>query len=238
VDDPVEAGITVATGPDGRPVVPLPRPALSRDRVIDTALAIVDREGLDGLTMRHLASELGVEAMSLYHWFPNKAAILDALVEASLRETASAVDASSREGWRASLRALAHAHRRVLKAHPNTLPHMNSRPGKSVEAMRFIERMLDVLRTEGFTPRLATQTMQSLLAYIRGAVAMEAATELVRTDSHGIDELLERLPATEFPRVHEVAALFRGPPPTGDEQFEFGLEALLDGIGERLIGQR
>jgi len=214
------------------------RPGLSRDRVIDTALAIVDREGLDGLTMRHLASELGVEAMSLYHWFPNKAAILDALVEASLRETASAIDSTAAEGWRASLRALAHAHRRVLKAHPNTLPQLNSRPGKSVEAMRFIERMLDVLRTEGFTPRLATQTMQALLAYIRGAVAMEAAADMVRTESHGMDELMERLPAAEFPRVHEVAALFRGPPPSGDEQFEFGLEALLDGIGERLIGQR
>src|SRR5262245_10288166 len=108
--------------------VPPSRPGLNRDRVVDTALAIVDHDGLDALTMRRLAGDLGVEAMSLYHWFPNKAAILDALVEAALRETAVALEPIPERGWRESLRALAYAHRRVLKAHPNTLSYLNSRP--------------------------------------------------------------------------------------------------------------
>jgi AcrR family transcriptional regulator len=218
--------------------VPPSRPGLNRDRVVDTALAIVDRDGLDALTMRRLAGDLGVEAMSLYHWFPNKAAILDALVEAALRETAVALDPIPERGWRESLRALAHAHRRVLKAHPNTVSYLNSRPGKSVEAMRFIERMLEVLRGQGFSPQLATRTMQALLAYIRGAVNTELGAEAVRATSAGVDEIMHRLPLDEFPRVHEVASLFRGPPPADDAQFEFGLEALLDGIAEHLIGQR
>lgn len=207
------------------------RPGLNRDRVVDTALAIVDRDGLDGLTMRRLASELGVEAMSLYHWFPNKAAILDALVEAAIRETATRVDATPQAGWRANLRALAMGYRLVLLAHPNTVPCMGGRPGKSVETMRFIERMLDVLRTDGFSPIQAVQAMQSVLAYINGAVS----AEIGRAEPDGEPgDFHARFPPEEFPRVHEVAVLFSGPPPTDDALFTFGLDALLDGLGLQL----
>jgi AcrR family transcriptional regulator len=207
------------------------RRGLSRDRVVDIALTIVDRDGLDGLTMRRLAGELGVEAMSLYHWFPNKAAILDELVEVALRETAAVVGSSADGGWRQSLRALAVAHRHVLLAHPNTIPCMNSGPGKSVESMRVIERMLDVLRRDGFSPVMAVQAMQAVFAYITGAVS----AEIGRTTPHGpIEEFLARLPVEQFPRVHELAAIFSGPPPAGAEPFAFGLDALLDGIGLRL----
>jgi AcrR family transcriptional regulator len=218
-------GVTAPTRPDAD------RPGLNRDRVVDTALAIVDRDGLDGLTMRRLASELGVEAMSLYHWFPNKAAILDALVEAAIRETATRVDAAPEAGWRANLRALAMGYRQVLLAHPNTVPCMGGRPGKSVETMRFIERMLDVLRSDGFSPVHAVRSMQSVLAYINGAVSAEIGREEPQGQS---GDFHERFPPAEFPRVHEVAVIFSGPPPTNDALFTFGLDALLDGLGLRL----
>ena len=162
---------------------------------MDTALAIVDRDGLDGLTMRRLASELGVEAMSLYHWFPNKAAILDALVEAAIRETATRVDAAPEAGWRANLRALAMGYRQVLLAHPNTVSCMGGRPGKSVETMRFIERMLDVLRSDGFSPVDAVRSMQSVLAYINGAVSAEIGDEPQGESG----DFHERFPLDEFP---------------------------------------
>jgi AcrR family transcriptional regulator len=212
-------------------VVPSPRPPLNRDRVVDAALAIVDRDGLEGLTMRRLAAELGVEAMSLYHWFPNKAAILDGLVEAAIRETATVARLDEASGWRDSLRGLALAYRHVLNAHPNTLACISGRPGKSVEAMRYIERMLEVLRSDGFSPELATKAMQAVLAYITGAVSAEVA----RAAPHGAPaEFFARFPREEFPRLNEVASHYGGPPPEGDEQFEFGLEALLDGVGQRL----
>jgi AcrR family transcriptional regulator len=215
--------------------VPSPRSPLNRDRVVDAALAIVDRDGLGGLTMRRLAAELGVEAMSLYHWFPNKAAILDALVEAALRETASVAGRDQATGWRESLRALAVAYRHVLKAHPNTLTCISGRPGKSVEAMRYIEQMLEVLRSDGFSPDLATKSMQAVLAYITGAVSAEVG----RPGPHGsTTEISARFPRDEFPRLYEVATLYGGPPPEGDESFAFGLEALLDGIGQRLAATR
>ena len=210
---------------------PADRPGLSRDRVVDTALAIVDREGLDALTMRRLASELGVEAMSLYHWFPNKAAILQALVEAAIRQTAARLDPSRETGWRANLRALALAYREVLLAHPNTLACTGGRPGRSVEAMRFIERMLDVMRADGFSPVEAVRAMMSVLAYISGAVTAEITRSAA---PEPVESLLERFPLEEFPRVHEVAAIFRGPPPADEAVFIFGLDALLDGMSLRL----
>jgi AcrR family transcriptional regulator len=214
---------------------PAPRPALNRDRVVDAALAIVDRDGLDGLTMRRLAAELGVEAMSLYHWFPSKAAILDGLVEAAMRETASVAGLEEWAGWRDSLRGLATAYRHVLKAHPNTLACISGRPGRSVEAMRFIERMLEVLRSDGFSPEMATQSMQSVLAYITGVVSAEVGKS---APPGSPATFLAHFPVSEFPRLNEVVARYGGPPPDDDDQFLFGLEALLDGIGLRLDASR
>ena len=98
--------------------------------------------------------------------------------------------------------------------------------------MRFIERMLDVLRVDGFSPVHAVQSMQSVLAYINGAVS----AEIGRAEPQPApgDDFEERFPPDEFPRVHEVAAIFSGPPPTNDALFTFGLDALLDGLGLRL----
>ena len=134
-------------------------------------------------------------------------------------------------GWRANLRALAMGYRQVLLAHPNTVSCMGGRPGKSVETMRFIERMLDVLRSDGFSPVHAVQSMQSVLAYINGAVSAEIGREEPQGES---GDFHERFPPAEFPRVHEVAVIFSGPPPTNDALFTFGLDALLDGLGLRL----
>ncbi len=205
------------------------RPGLSRDRVVDTALDIVDRDGLDGLTMRRLAADLGVEAMSLYHWFPNKAAILDALVEASLRETASVLDArrAPRAGGPACA-ALAHS-APPGSARPTRTPsrYLNSRPGQSVESMRFIERMLEVLRSDGFAPLLGDRGM-------RGAAGLHHRLGLDGDRSHARRKVRWRSSCNAFqsrssPGCTRWPPCSRGSPTADDAQFEFGLDALLDG---------
>ena len=212
------------------------RPGLSRDKVVDTALAIVDRDGLDGLTMRRLAGELGVEAMSLYHWFPNKAAILDALVEAAIRETASAVDAERpTAGWRDSLRALAVAYRRVLLAHPNTLP-VHERPTREVRGVDALHRADARGAAHGRASRRASavQAMQAVLAYILGAVSAEIGrADAARTDGGVPRALPHRRSSRGSTRWRPSSAARRRP---ATEQFAFGLDALLDGIGLRLAG--
>ena len=191
---------------------------------MDTALAIVDRDGLDGPTMRRLASEQG-SGVSLYHWFPIVAAILDA-GRAAIREPPTTPP--PRRAGEPTSRA---RHGVPGPAAPHTVSCMGGRPGKSVETMRFIERMLDVLRSDGFSPVHAVQSMQSVLAYINGSVSAEIGRDEPQGES---GDFHERFPPAEFPRVHEVAVIFSGPPPTNDALFTFGLDALLDGLGLRL----
>ena len=151
-------------------------PGLNRDAWWWTrALAIVDRRRArrpDHAPPRQRAA--GSRRCQPYHWFPNKAAILGALVEAAIRETATRVDATPEAGWRANLRALATGCR-CPAGHPNTVSCMGGRPGRSVETMRFIERMLDVLRSDGFSPVHAVRSMQSVLAYQRRGLGRDRA---------------------------------------------------------------
>jgi AcrR family transcriptional regulator len=118
------------------------RPGLSRERVVLAALEIIDRDGLPALNMRRIGSELDVEAMAVYRYFPNKAAILDAIVETVLRdleETTSAGD------WRDAYRATFLSLRSLLGAHPNALPLVASRPLASPKLKRRLQSTRDLL---------------------------------------------------------------------------------------------
>src|SRR5437879_8120056 len=96
------------------------RTALSRERIAVAAVALIDGEGLDALSMRRLGAELGVEAMSLYRHFPSKAALLEAVVARLLAELP--VPAPTAARWQEAFRALARAYRALLTRHPNAIP--------------------------------------------------------------------------------------------------------------------
>ncbi|MBB2745346.1 UNVERIFIED_ORG: AcrR family transcriptional regulator [Microbispora rosea subsp. rosea] len=102
----------------------MPRVGLSREKVLAAALALVDREGIAALSMRRLGSELGVEAMTLYYYVPNKDAVLDGLIDMAV----SRVTVEPVGPWREWLRAFAVAIRRELLAHPALLPLVATRP--------------------------------------------------------------------------------------------------------------
>lgn len=115
---------------------------LSRDIIVRAALAIVDAEGLTALNMRGLGTALGVEAMAVYKHFPNKAAILDGVVVAifdDLEESACEVE------WREGYRATFHSIRALLRAHPNALPLVASRPLTSPRLTRRLASTRDLL---------------------------------------------------------------------------------------------
>src|SRR5690348_15738085 len=97
------------------------RPKISRDRVLDAALDLVARFGIAGLSMRKLGAELGVEAMTLYYYFPNKDAILDGLVERVVLR-ALMIPTGPPEAWAEWLRALAISFHRELLRHPRLVP--------------------------------------------------------------------------------------------------------------------
>jgi AcrR family transcriptional regulator len=136
------------------------RRTLTRDELFERALAIVDEEGLQALTMRRLAREVGVKAPSLYNHVPSK----EALVEGALSRMRSEMrlpDASPKD-WMSSLEAVLSEYRRVLAAHPNMMPLAGRRlDGGGESGLAF-------LRQHGFGPEQAVELYQSLVAFVVG----------------------------------------------------------------------
>src|SRR3954452_20000957 len=132
------------------PGVQVATAALTRERVAEAALDLVDREGLDGLSMRRLADALGVGTMTLYGYFRSKRELLDAVVDAAVSDRPP----PQPEGdWRAQLRALLKGARRNLLRHPALVAIRVRQPVLQPEALRFAESGLRILREAGFERR-------------------------------------------------------------------------------------
>jgi TetR/AcrR family transcriptional regulator, tetracycline repressor protein len=202
------------------------REPLSRDRILRAALTIVDREGLDAISMRRVGEELGVEAMSLYNHVANKAAMLDGIFELVLAELPPGKRAAS---WTTTLRTRARALHTVLRAHPNALPLFSLRPAVTPASIAHVEGGLDELRRAGFSADDALSALQVLVAFVVGHTV---STHSPRTSGDQSHPAYERLSESAFPRVREAARLL------GDhdveKEFELGLEAMLAGLEQRL----
>ena len=198
------------------------REALSRERILRTALAVIDREGLDALSMRRVGDELGVEAMSLYNHVANKAAMLDGIFETVLAELPPAHRAAS---WQSALREQARALRSTLRAHANVLPLFATRPAVTPAAITHVEAVLDVLRTGGFSTDEALSTLQVLVAFVVGHALASYSPRKPDEDSR---PAYERLSEESFPRVREAARALASH--DIEKEFEFGLEAMVAGL--------
>ena len=202
------------------------RAGIGRDDVIATALAILRREGLDAVSMRRVATELGVAPNALYSHVPDKSALVDALLDAVLVDVA----VPTRGGWRRRLVGILTDTRRILLAHPDLVPLFLARQTVGTNAMRLGEAMLDALDDGGIRAEPAVHAMQVLLIHTIGA----AAFEIPRRDDpdplarqrrgQAAAEALE----TTHPRTHANAEPLSRPP--GDTAFRLGLEWLLDGM--------
>lgn len=208
--------------------VPERRP-LTRQRIVDAAVAFVDAYGLEALSMRKLGSELGVEAMSLYNHVANKDDLLDAVLERALTE----VPLPPAQGpWRPRLRALAEGFRTVGLRHPGVLPLFGARPVKTLAGLQPIVCAYDILRTAGLERDEALDAVIAAASYVFGFVLVEEGgfREASREQAVGIAEL----PPDVDPRLVELggAIVERD----GERQFQVGLEIVLDGIAGRIDG--
>ncbi|HPF77629.1 TetR/AcrR family transcriptional regulator C-terminal domain-containing protein, partial [Phycicoccus elongatus] len=149
----------------------MPARKLTPQAVVTTALALADRHGLEALTMRGLARELGVEAMSLYHHFASKDALLDAMVD---RVYAAILLPEASGQWRAELRRRSVSVRQVLHAHPWALPLMESRRAPGPANLAYHEANIACLRAAGFTPEQVAHAYAIVDAFVYGFVLQEA----------------------------------------------------------------
>ena len=199
---------------------------LSRERIVHTALELVDRDGLPALSMRRLGAELGVDPMAVYYYVPNKDALLDAIVEAVMADIDLTVDIPT-DPAEERLVCAARAYRDAMLAHANALPIVLSRGPRTPVSMRPVELLIGILRDAGLPPSRAMAGMNAIAATVRGTVAMVADDAAAPPTAEELTELSEQFPADEFPRLREAAMC---PTDFLNEDFEFGVRALARGL--------
>ncbi|MFF0533163.1 TetR/AcrR family transcriptional regulator [Nocardia amikacinitolerans] len=210
------------------------RQPLTRDRVLDAAIRVADRGGAEAISMRRVARELGVEAMSLYNHVPNKDALLDGVVDAVF----AAIELPDIAGaeWRDAIRARSWSARTVLARHSWALGLLDSRRNPGPATLRHHNAVLGVLREAGFSLPMAAHAVSLIDSYVSGYVLQEANLP-VRTPSDMAEvagNLLEHLPTQELPYLTEMIvdhALQPGYDHT--DEFGFGLELILDALETR-----
>lgn len=208
--------------------------ALTPRAVVESALAVAETDGLEAVTIRRLATDLGVTPMALYWHFRNKDELLDGMAAGLVGQVDPAVDPSAT--WQQQLRALLEAVLDALRARPAAAALVSTRTVSSEDGLRLTESLLDVLRRGGFTPAEATQVARHALGSVVNLVVGEPGVVVRRESGDPAEarqrarELLDRLPSERYPRLVEAATpLSEGTPP--DTYFAFGLDLLMAGIG-------
>jgi len=200
--------------------------------VLAAAVRVADRGGVAAITMRRVAQELGVEAMSLYHHVPNKDAILDGVVDVVF----AAIELPSAEGgdWRDAIRVRASSARAVLSRHSWALGLVDSRRNPGPVTLRHHDAVLGVLREAGFTLPMAVHAVSLVDSYVGGFVLQEANLPMSTPDDDVAGGLLERLPAGELPYLREVIVDFALRPGYDlSSEFSYGLDLILDALEAR-----
>lgn len=207
-----------------------PRVPLSRERVLQAAITLADQNGIESLTMRKLAQELGVEAMSLYYHVANKDDILDGMVDVVFGK----IDLPSSEvGWKTAMRERAISTRKALVLHPWATGMTQSRPTPGPALLRHHNWVIGTLRQAGFSIELTAHAFSAMDAYIYGFAMQEETMPFDSSEEVAaiVEVFLEQFPVDEYPHLAELSIehIMKSGYDYGDE-FEFGLDLILDGL--------
>ncbi|AKS34334.1 MULTISPECIES: TetR/AcrR family transcriptional regulator [Mycolicibacterium] len=222
--------------PDTRNVVGESR-LITRAAVLACALEIIDRDGVDGLSMRRLGEAVGRDPMALYRHVPNKAAVLDGVVEMVFAQLS--LDTTTPD-WAAALRKLAHEFRDLARAHPNVVPLLATRPLATPLGMRppgilrHLEDVLTLLIAAGFNGADAVHVYRALFGFLYGHVLTELQEIVERPEEtdHVLRLGLHRLPIDQFRHLRELAPTWASY--DGLAELDRGLDILLSGLAARL----
>lgn len=216
---PVRATTTSARRP-GRPPVPL-------ERIVSTALQIVDDEGADALSMRTLAQRLGSGTATLYRHFDNRAALVAHVVDRVFGAVELKGDELLAMGWQQALRTVAHTMFEALARHRNAARLMVEEIPLGPNAMALREHCVAALLDSGFPPRLAAHAFATLSRYVLGFAIQVSGHGGGQLDDAQLSAVFQGVDPALFPATVAVAGSM--PVPIEDE-FSFGLELLLSGL--------
>lgn len=212
-------------------------PAITREALVAAGLAVLRREGLDALSMRKVAAELGVQAASLYWHVQDKEELLDLLADSLLWDARKLKTGGE---WSESLREMAHAYRCHLRANRDSARVMAGRIAPGPNLLYVLDAMLGWLRSAGFSDADAVYATRMVATYVQGFVLQEQLP-MSALEAHGaspeeataaVAEVFRSAPVDQYPNVAALADLVVG---RGmDEQFSFGVDRLIDGLRTRL----
>jgi len=225
------------------------REAITREAIVAAAVDLLDRDGLDALSMRRLADELDTGAASLYWHVGSKDGLLDLVLDHLIGE--EQVPDADPSRWQEQLKDVARAQRRVSLRHPYLVRISIGRIPMGPNALRFSERMLAILRAGGLPPRLAVQGYLLLISTVNGFTVDEtgvddgadleeegAADRAASADPASRQEAADlardyiaSLPTTIFPNMVDLADEFAFADP--DERFEMLIDIFVDGLARR-----
>ena len=227
------------------------RAPLSRERILDAAIAFVDARGLTALTMRRLGTELGVEAMSLYRYVDGRDDLLEGMVDEMvdrLHLDPDGVRPGSGEGWQAYLQWLAHGVRGLAREHPNVFPLIATRHPAApwlrppLRSLRVVEDFLSTLVARGFTDDGAVAAYRAFSSFLLGHLLLEATVLGSRTaPAMELTDVARSMPTTnssvdmrDYPLLRRLEDQLSED--HASAEFERALEDLLDRMERELAG--
>ena len=211
------------------------RAPLSRERVLDGAMAIADAGGIGSLTIRSLAQELGVKPMSVYHYVANKDEIIDGIVDLVYGE----MELPSAEGdWRAEMHRRCTSAREVLGRHPWAIPLLQSRTAPGPATLHHHDAVIACLRGSGLSVEMTAHALALIDSYVFGFALSEAALPIHGPESvpEIAEAIMQRFATGAYPHLLEFSTEHVMKPGYDfGEEFEFGLGVVLDAFGERAM---
>ncbi len=199
------------------------RRPLTRNRVLLAAHALIERDGLAAFSIRGLGARLGCEPMSVYHYFPSKAHLLDALVDRAIESVPVPAPAADSED---QLRQVCRAYRAMARRQPRLYQLIALHRFNTPTGVRFIEGVLALIHALSRDPRLVAQWFRAIGYYLTGAALDETAG--YASGPSAVSTVSDDYIARECPRLCAVAPYFK--PEWWDSTFELGLETLLAGM--------
>lgn len=204
------------------------RAHLSKDRVLTAALHLADRLGVDSLSMRKIAAELNVQAMSLYNHVANKNEILDGLVELVVAEIELP---SLDEDWKVAMRRRGRSAHEALLRHPWAIITMITRASAGPNMLRYLDATLGCLRKAGFSYEVADHARNAMDNHIYGFTLQEVNFPFeVPEYADTAREFLPGIHIEDYPYFSDLATLVMERRYSGVHDFEFGLKLILDGL--------
>jgi AcrR family transcriptional regulator len=221
------------------------RPPLDRRRIVEAAVAYVDRNGLRQLTMRNLGAELGVEAMSLYRYVPGREDLLEGILESVVDELYGDPEVllSATSSWQDYLQRLAHGVRRLALHHPHLFPLVATRPPAApwvrppLRSLRWVDSFLDSLIASGFSDKAAVAAYRAFSSFLLGHLLLEvsaAGAEIGPAEEEDAPPP-STVDLSDYPRLTQLQRYLSED--RSAEEFEESLENLIDRL-ERLVSSR